>query len=72
MKKRKVDSSCFLAHVSLEKGRLSSGSQEVMYRCESKRKNGTVIMALKERPDTKREERNLNCFVSLELDPALE
>lgn len=43
-----------------------------MYRREYEQKNGSVIMALKERPDTKREERNLNCFVSLELDPALE
>lgn len=43
-----------------------------MYRREDERKNGSVIMALNERPDTKREERNLNGFVSLELDPALE
>lgn len=43
-----------------------------MDRREGERNNGTVIMALKERPGTKREERNLNCFVSLELDPALE
>lgn len=66
-----MDSGCFCARLSREV-RLSSGSQEVMYRREDARKNGSVIMALKERPDTKREERNLNCFVSPELDPALE
>lgn len=61
-----------LGHMCLEQGLYRRARGLMMYRHGDEWKNSSVIMAFKGRPATKRKRRNLNCFVSLELEPGLE